>query len=363
LVKPLALVVLCVSLLAVHSARAADVARGSARVVITKGPGTEQCIGEGALRRAVEYRLRRSAFRRDLPVTLEVHIAFERSAAGWAAELTMHDGSARLLGRRAITTEAAHCSALDDSLALVVALLVDSPPSAPEEAQPPAPATAAAPTGADVASASQPAAAPSEPLLGIKPQAPQPWTTLSLPRDTAAPREPWRFDVSLGVVAAAGTVPGIAPGAELGVGAQAPRLPEIRLFGNWFTRRDQQRPGSNSGAHFDFADVGLELCALDVRLGALRWFGCAGQTIGRLRVASYGFDQNTTSERLTYALLARTGLRVPLAGRVSGRLGVRAELPLARGVFDYGSRDGQERGLFEMKQITAVLDLGLIAQL
>jgi hypothetical protein len=362
LVKPLALVVLCVSLLAVHSARAADVARGAARVVIAKGPGTEQCLGEGALRRAVEYRLRRSAFRRDLPVTLEVHIAFERSAAGWAAELTMHDGSARLLGRRTITTQAAHCSALDDSLALVVALLVDSPPSAPEAAEPPAPA-AATPANADGTAAPQPAAAPSERLPDIKPQAPQPSTTLSLPRDTAAPREPWRFELNLGAAAAAGVVPGLAPGGELGIGAQAPRLPEIRLFGNWFAQRDQQRPGSNSGAHFDFANVGLELCALDVRFGALRWFGCAGQTIGRLHVASYGFDQNTTTEHLTYALLARTGLRLPVAGRFSGRLGIRAELPLARGVFDYGSRDGQERGLFEMKQITAVLDLGLIAQL
>ena len=360
--KPFALVVLCVSLLAVHSLRAADVARGAARIVITKGPGTEQCLGEGALRRAVEYRLRRSAFRRDLPVTLEVQIAFERSAAGWAAELTMHDGSARLLGRRAITTEAAHCSALDDSLALVVALLVDSPPSAPEAAQPAAPASDTA-TNADGTSAPQPAAAPLEPLVSIKPQAPQPLTTLSLPRDTAAPREPWQFELSLEAAAAAGTVPGLAPGGELGVGAKAPRLPELRLFANWFAQRDQQRPGSNSGAHFDFSNVGLELCALDVRFGALRWFGCAGQTIGRLHVASYGFDQNTTTEHLTYALLARTGLRFPIAGRFSGRLGVRAELPLARDVFDYGSRDGQERGLFEMKQITAVLDLGLIAQL
>ncbi|HEX3854857.1 MAG TPA: hypothetical protein VHW01_28040, partial [Polyangiaceae bacterium] len=182
-------------------------------------------------------------------------------------------------------------------------------------------------------------------------------------RDTAAPREPWRFDVGVGAAAAAGTVPGIALGGELGVGAYAPRLPQIRLFADWFARRDQQRSGSNSGAHFDFSSVGLELCALDVRVGALHWLGCAGQAIGRLRVASYGFDQNTTSQHLTYALLARTGLRFPLAGPLSGRFAVRAELPLARDVFDYGSRDGEERGLFEMKQITAVLDLGLIVRL
>ncbi|HEY5373154.1 MAG TPA: hypothetical protein VIK01_05675, partial [Polyangiaceae bacterium] len=215
----------------------------------------------------------------------------------------------------------------------------------------------------DTASERQPDQPPAAPLLNLKPAVPKPSTTLSLPSDTVAPREPWRVDVSLGGSAAFGIVPGVAPGGELGVGAQAPRLPEIRLFADWFARRDQQRPGSNSGAHFDFASVGLELCVLDIPLGALRWLGCAGQTIGRLRVASYGFDQNTTSEHLTYALLARTGLRFPLGGRLNGRLGARAELPLARGVFDYGSRDGQDRALFEMKQITAVLDLGLIVQL
>jgi hypothetical protein len=345
-VKTLVLAVLCVSLLAVHPAGAADAARGSARVTVMKPLGTEQCLGEAALQRAVEQRLRRRVFRRDLPVTLDVQIDFAHGTSGWSAELTVRDGSSRFLGGRSIVTEAAHCSALDDSLALVVALLVDSPPSAPE-ARPVEP----------------PAAAPAEPLVNIKPETPQPSTTLSLPRDTVAPREPWRFDVSLGASAAVGTVPGLAPGGELGLSARPPHGPEIRLFGDWFGQRDQQRVGTNAGAHFDFADVGLELCALDVHFGALGWFGCGGQALGRLRVASYGFDQNTTTQHLTYALLARTGLRFPLAGRLNGRLGARAELPLARDIFDYGSRDGQQRGLFQMKPVTAVLDLGLIVQL
>jgi hypothetical protein len=356
---------LCVSLLAAHPAQAADAARGAARVAISKGPGTEPCIGESALQRAVEFRLRRSEFRRDLPVTLEVRIAFEHGASGWSADLTMHDGTGQFLGRRSIETEAAHCSALDDSLALVVALLVDSPPSAPEagvKTQSTAPAAEPEARG-DVPSEPQPAPASPTPPSDLRAPTPQPLTTLSLPRDTMAPREPWRFDVSLGAAAAAGTVPGLAPGGELALGARVPRLPELRLFADWFGQRDQQRAGSNSGAHFDFADIGLELCALDVRLGALHWFGCAGQTIGRLRVASYGFDQNTTTEHLTYAILARTGLRFPLAGRFNGRLGIRAELPLARDIFDYGSRDGRERALYEMSPVTAVLDLGLIVQL
>ena len=347
LVKSLALAVLSLSLLAARSVRATDATRGAARVAISKGPGTEPCITENALRRAVEVRLRRALFRRDLPVTLEVLVVFERGGASWSAELTVRDGSGQFLGRRSIVTEAAHCSALDDSLALVVALLVDSPPIAPEVSAQVPPALPASPP------------APSE----SKPNTPPPLTTLSLPRDTVAPREPWRFDVSLSGVGAVGTAPGITPGGEVGLGAQAPRLPELRLFADWFGQQTQQRAGSNSGAHFDFVSVGLELCALDVHLGALHWFGCGGQALGRLKVASYGFDQNTASEHLTYALLARTGLRFPLIGRLDGRLGIRAELPLARAIFDYGSRDGREHALYEMSSITAALDLGLIVRL
>ena len=361
-VKLLVLLASCVSLLAPHPARAASAPRGAARVAISKGPGTAACMTENALRRAVEVRLRRAAFRPDLPVTLDVRVVFERAGPSWSAELTLHDGSGQFLGRRSIVTEAAHCSALDDSLALVVALLVDSPPSAPDvgaQVQPTVPVAEPVP----VAASSEPAARPAAtPRPATKPE-PQPLTTLSLPRDTPAPREPWHVDVSLAAVAAVGVVPGLAPGVELGLGAQAPRVPELRLFLDGFGRRDQTRNASQSGAHFDFASVGLELCALDVQLGALRWFGCAGQSLGRLRVASFGFDENTTSEHLTYALLARTGLRFPLIGRLGGRIGVRAELPLARASFDYGTRDGSDRALYKMSPITAALDLGLIVQL
>jgi hypothetical protein len=355
-VKSLLPFLLCVSLLGARPARAAGATRGAARIAVSKDNDTAACMGETALRRAVEARLRRAVFQSDLKVTLDVRVAFQRESAGWSAELTMRDGSGQFLGQRSIVTEAAHCSALDDSLALVVALLVDSPPSAPPPEAPPE-----VPAQATVTNEPRPALPTTEPAS--KSVQPQPFTTLSVPRDTLAPREPWRFDVSVSAVAALGTIPGFAVGAELGLGAQAPHLPELRLFADGFGRRDQQRSASPSGAHFDLASVGLELCAGEPPLGALRWFGCAGQSLGRLKVTSYGFDQNTSSEHLTYALLVRTGLGFPLFGRLQGRIAARAELPLSRAIFDYGSRDGSQRALYEMKPVTAALDLGLIVQL
>src|SRR6478609_82831 len=147
---------ICGWLLLPHRAQAKSKLSASARLELQKGPGTEGCLDQRSLSHAVESRLRRRAFREDVPATLFVKIAITRDRAAWSALLTMHDGSGAFLGRRSLTTEAADCSALHDSLALVVALLVDSPPpptaeedevpTAPALTQSAAPVTAAPPT-------------------------------------------------------------------------------------------------------------------------------------------------------------------------------------------------------------------------
>jgi len=339
-------------LLALRPAQAADAASASARLDLAKGPGTEQCIGARALMRAVEQRLQRHAFRQDLPATLYVRIAVERTAdATWSAEISMQDGGGAFLRNRSIVTSAPHCSALDDSLALVVALLVDSPPVVPPVESKPEPEPGAPTT---VPPSSPP---PRKPVFPAK------TSTISLPRDTPARRQPWLFNVGVGGAAAMGMLPGVAPGVELGVDAKPPTVPEIRLFAGLYPARQAERAGAQSGARFSLASLGLALCPLDQALGAVHWFGCAGQTLGWVRVAAFGFDENTTTSHLTYALLASTGLTIPFARSFAGRLGVRAEVPLERGIFTYGARDGSERGLFEMKPVTAALDAGLIVQL
>jgi hypothetical protein len=352
-VKGIPAAVSCVLVLvALRPAQAADAVGASARLHLANGPGTEQCIDARALIRAVELRLQRHAFRQDLPATLYVQIAVQRTTdASWSAEISMRDGAGAFLGSRSIVTSAPHCSALDDSLALVVALLVDSPPvAAPVEPNPePEPGV-------------PPAVTPSSPPP-TKPVFPAKTSTISLPRDTPARRQPWLFNVSVGGAAAIGMLPGVAPGVEIGVGARPPTVPEIRLFAGLYPARQQERAGAQSGARFSLASLGLELCPLDQALGAVHWFGCAGQTLGWVRVTAFGFDENTTTSHLTYALLASTGLTIPLVRSFAGRLGVRAEVPLERGIFTYGARDGSERGLFEMKPVTAALDAALIVEL
>jgi hypothetical protein len=296
-------------------------------------------------------------FRADLPATLYVKIALARDSAGWSALLTMHDGNGSFLGRRSLVTEAADCSALDDSLALVVALLVDSPPAPVVGESEPSPA------------ATKPASQPSEPAQPTAPSrteaSPRPSEaapTLHLPRETPAPRQPWRFSLAAEGAFAIGILPGVAPGVELGFGAKAPMLPEFRLYAGWYAPREQRAAELDAGARFDALYVGLEVCPLERELGVSQWSVCAGQSLGRLRSKAFGFDENSTSNHLTYALLARGALQLVLASHWALRLGARAEVPLTRGVFGYGTPGG-EQPLYQPSPVAAVLDLGIVVRL
>jgi hypothetical protein len=350
---------ICAWLFVQHLAQAKSPVNTSARLEIEKGPGTEPCLDQQRLTRAVEARLQRRAFRADLPATLYVKIAIAHSGPAWSAVLSMRDGSGAFLGRRSIVTEARDCSALDDSLALVVALLVDSPPAAVVQDDEGPPARTEPPKTTPNSHTAQ--AAPTE---ASKPQL-QEASAILLPRDTPAPRAPWRFSLAAEASGAVGMLPGFAPGVELGFGAKPPTLPELRLFAGIYAQREQlsARSGPASGARFDFAYVGFEVCPIERELGVFEWFACAGQSIGRLQVASFGFDENLTSQHLSYALLARSGVQLALAAGLAARLGVRAELPLARGVFSYGASDGGQREIFQTQPVTAVLDLGLVVRL
>jgi len=367
-VKRLLIALICGWLVAPHGAQAKGKLNASARLEVTKGSGAERCIDGPSLSRAVENRLRRRAFREDVPATLYVKIAITRDTGSWSALLTMRDGAGASLGRRSLVTEAADCSALDDSLALVVALLVDSPPLPVVEESEPAPAEekstqTAPPQSAKSNPVREPTSAPTASQHATKDAAREDESAIRLPPDTPAPREPWRFQLAAEGVGALGILPGFAPGVELGFGAKAPRLPELRLFAGWYGPREQRRAEQDAGARFDALYLGFEVCPFEEALGISQWTMCAGQSVGRMRAAAFGFDENTSSDHLTYALLARGALQLALSSRWAVRLGVRAELPLVRGMFRYGTPDGGQQELYQPSPIAAVLDLGLIVRL
>lgn len=334
---------------------AAMLAEASLLVALTvqHGPGAEACLSEPRLRRSVERRLRRPVFTE--PARAQLRFAVFYSSRGTETEaridVSSADGTPR--GTRTLVTSG-HCSALDDSLALSVALLVDQPPEPEPErstsvavptptAAAPTPTTAAAPT----------TAAPAAPRRSAS-------TPITIPPDVAAPREPWHLAVGAALQGAWGVLPGIAPAGTLYVSVLPRHFVPLTLMGEAFANRSADRdPGS--GARFRLLRVGLSLCPrlLDEQGLSVAW--CFGQKIGWLRVDGFGFDHDLSERRLSYALHVGGEVRKRLFAPVSLRGYLGAELPVVRDSFVSSGRNAAE--LFQPSPVGVAAQIGVEAAL
>ncbi len=84
------------------------------------------CIDAASLGAQVEARLGRRAFEPDARLLVRVTLA-PKAPRGWSARLELLNTRDELFGAREIATDSEACRELDSSLALVTALLVDSP--------------------------------------------------------------------------------------------------------------------------------------------------------------------------------------------------------------------------------------------
>jgi hypothetical protein len=331
--------------LGVTSAGAADGERTTARLELIAPGEATSCIEKPELERAVERRLRRKVFRE--PAELLVDVRLARVATGWNAELVLFDAERRELGRRSLGTAAPDCSALDASLALVVALLVDSPPT-PPPAPPPAEPAALAP------SAAPPPPAPPPP--------PKP-TRIELPKDTYAPREPWHFVPTASVSAAYDRLPGFAYGPRAGLAILPPRFPELRVSAGVLLPREKTSGSAESGGRFWLVDAAFELCPLVHRSGPLRVSGCLGQSIGRLTVSGVGFDENSEEPGLDFVVTAGASGFIALAGPVGLVLGLGVGLPLSRNAYSAKNADGERVLVWQRGWVVGSGEVGLGVEL
>src|SRR5580692_3933573 len=127
---------LAAALAAPGTARAADPGPRSSSLSWVRLAGAEACVGLRDVARAVEKRLGRPVFvaptRAD--VAVEGRIERARPSGGWRAVITVSDERGAVRGTRELRTDAADCRALDDSIALALALMID--PDASLSAQP-----------------------------------------------------------------------------------------------------------------------------------------------------------------------------------------------------------------------------------
>jgi len=310
----------------------------SARLELTHAPGAERCIDAKRLVRAVEARLSRRVFETDkAPLLLRVELRHEGDA--FVAELELADELGEL-GRRELSSRARHCSALDDSLALVVALLVDTPPArAPEPAKAPA-----SPKHA-------------EKPVEAKPPEPVRATPLELPRDTLAPREPWLFQLRLSGIVAWGLLPSTSFAPEFAVAARPPRGLLWRGSFEYFFSQEA-RVSSDAGAHFSRQRVGLELCWPDLFGARVSGSICLGQRLGRLAASGFGFDHNLEERVFTFAISGAFDVRFPVGRYFAVTVGGRAELPLSRHRFSARLSDGSNRDVFSEPPVGGMLRAG-----
>jgi hypothetical protein len=282
----------------------AEPAHLMASLDVNRAAGAETCLDAPALAKAVETRLGRSVFN-DATPELRVSVTLERLPdAMWRAQLLLQDARGVELGRREIVSTEPACSALDPSLALVVALLVDAPPTPP----PPAP------------EASPP------------PPPPPPPTPIRIPPPPPTPEEPWRFGAALSALASVGWLPSFTPGASLGLFVEPPHLPELVVFAQGFLPR-RAESSAGHGVEVSLLRLGLAVCPTLYGGPTVRVAVCAGQTIGRVQAEAFGFDENRRTADLAYAVEAGPVLRLSLVGPLVFRAFSGVEVPLTRNVY------------------------------
>lgn len=322
--------------------RASAGASGHVSLVVERAAGTETCIDRDTLVRAVESRLHRPLFTNGA-ATLAIRVQITHAPGEWSEALMLLDAQGVSLGERTLTTRAAHCSALDDSVALVVALLVDSPTAQR--------ALAAAPQPENAVTAAATNSAPDQPG--------RPAGSLEIPQGTHAPREPWHSDIAFAASASAGILPGIAFGAIGSFGLKLRGIPELRLGVGAAPERETTLASRAAGARLRYAEVELELCPWSA-LGAERvhMLGCLGQVLGRLHATAFGFGSNGATNLVRYALVAHAGMAVSLSTAISLRFLARGELPLSQSELTYGAADGSDHGIFRTSRASGTLELG-----
>lgn len=315
---------------------------------VQHGPGTESCMPAARLERGVERRLKRKVFVDAQRADLRFAVSFTKRGGELEARIVVSsiDGTPR--GVRVLVTSS-HCSALDDSLALSVALLVDQPPepeAPPEPEPPPKPATAH-----DAAGSAPIHSAP------VRPASPRP---IWIPPEVAAPREPWH--VSLGASAAAiwGALPGVAPGVAVFLTLRPRHFLPTTLMGEAWRTATAERD-AEAGARFRLLRAGIALCPALLEAAERGVNLCFGQKLGWLSVAGYGFDHDARERRLTFALSAGLEARLRLFSLFILRGYLGAEVPVVRDQFRSGGSN--PANLFQPSPVALDAQVGLEAQL
>jgi hypothetical protein len=310
-----------------------------------RAPSGSNCIAAEEIRGAVEARLGRTLFAANDRADVRITGSITEADGKWVVRMTLTSALGEPMGERELESESHDCSALDDSLALVLAVMLDIPKTRVPAPAPPSVAEPAAP------SSSPPA-----------PAKPAPLSKLHLPKD-APPRRPrWRFEVGLGALGAYGLLPDATFGVRGHVAVEPPEFWKVGLDVGAYTSVDETIGSDEAGASFSPKELGVFVCPLDLPLSVLDVEGCVVQHIGRLSVEGFGFDSNQKQQRPYVNLGVAFAAGLQIVGPLSVRAGIDVQTPVLRETFRYGSLDGEEPSLFRMAPLLLAGQIGVAAQ-
>lgn len=302
----------------------------------------ERCVSKAELEQSVQAQLGRVVFvEAGTPAKLLVRVRLEERAPGQfhasvASEPVPATPDAPASTRDLEAT--GDCRALDEQLALVVALLVDADPVPPSP--PPEP---------DPAPEPPPEPPPSPPVQDTSPVS-------SAPSWESRPAGPWHLALGVAGVAGFRLLPHVGGGASVEVLVTPPAWPGLRLRTvGFFPDHARAAPGASLGVTLVLA--GLGVCPELGVAGPVTFTACLGADATLLRIESLGLDAGRTVNR--FGSHATGGLLVSVAlgahFRAGLELGTAFPFHTERFTVD---REGRREQLYRTPFAPALLGVG-----
>jgi hypothetical protein len=315
---------------ATRVAQADDARPIRVRLSWTNQTAGADCLNEAGLAKAVELRLRRTAFTTSSPdLLLDGAVVQERGKR--VAKITVRRADGELVGHRELESPDPTCATLNEAAPLSIALMIDYQQRV-LRLHLPAIEAVATPT-----SQPKPSPAPGQPT-------------------PPAAKTPWQFGSRAGGAVEAGMLPGLSWSTRIALEASR-GWPSLRMEAAWVVPRS---------AAFDAGDatmtgwtVGVAGCGNWLRKPTFHSALCLGGEGGRLLTSGARFQQNRDGATALGVAWLGVDVFAHVAQDWGLSLGLQGGVPVVRQRFEYTSSTGENPTLFESFPVFGRLSLSI----